>query len=88
MRIGYLVAHRIQRKGDDNFVPQVRRDHVILLGNLSYDFHPELGGAMIDLEDDSRFLEIYNLCFMELNRDAGMATFYTSKKKQKYWIQA
>jgi alanyl-tRNA synthetase len=37
---------------------------------IYYDFKPELGDERIDLEDDSRFLEIYNLVFMELNRDS------------------
>ncbi|MEL7474727.1 MAG: alanine--tRNA ligase [Cyanobacteria bacterium J06555_12] len=37
---------------------------------IYYDFKPEEGDKDIDLEDDSRFLEIYNLVFMELNRDA------------------
>jgi alanyl-tRNA synthetase len=35
---------------------------------IYYDFRPELG---IDLEDDSRFIEFYNLVFMQYNRDAG-----------------
>ncbi len=35
---------------------------------LYYDFHPERGGA-IDLEDDERFIEFYNLVFMQYNRD-------------------
>ena len=37
---------------------------------IYYDFHPELGDAAIDLEDDSRFIEFYNLVFMQFNRDA------------------
>jgi alanyl-tRNA synthetase len=37
---------------------------------LYYDFHPERGLDGADLEDDSRFIEFYNLVFMELNRDA------------------
>ncbi|KAF6257363.1 tRNA synthetases class II (A)-domain-containing protein [Scenedesmus sp. NREL 46B-D3] len=41
---------------------------------LYYDFHPERGqGPEVSLEDDSRFIEFYNLVFMELNRDAGGA---------------
>ncbi|WP_313655563.1 alanine--tRNA ligase, partial [Planktothrix agardhii] len=34
-----------------------------------YDFHPERGEDNIDLEDDSRFIEFYNLVFMQYNRD-------------------
>ena len=35
---------------------------------LYYDFHPERGTAGASLEDDSRFIEFYNLVFMESNR--------------------
>lgn len=35
---------------------------------LYYDFHPERGTAGASLEDDSRFIEFYNLVFMEFNR--------------------
>ena len=38
---------------------------------IYYDFKPELGDDSIDLEDDSRFIEFYNLVFMQYNRDAG-----------------
>ncbi|WP_254988733.1 alanine--tRNA ligase [Cyanobium sp. ATX 6E8] len=37
---------------------------------IYYDFKPELGNDGIDLEDDSRFIEFYNLVFMQYNRDA------------------
>ncbi|MEO1002359.1 MAG: alanine--tRNA ligase [Cyanobacteria bacterium J06638_7] len=37
---------------------------------IYYDFQPERGDDGIDLEDDSRFIEFYNLVFMESNRDA------------------
>ncbi|MGB7565510.1 MAG: alanine--tRNA ligase [Prochlorococcaceae cyanobacterium] len=36
---------------------------------IYYDFKPELGDEGLDLEDDSRFIEFYNLVFMESNRD-------------------
>ncbi len=38
---------------------------------IYYDFKPDLGDDAIDLEDDSRFIEFYNLVFMQYNRDAG-----------------
>jgi alanyl-tRNA synthetase len=38
---------------------------------IYYDFRPELGDDGIDLEDDSRFIEFYNLVFMQYNRDAA-----------------
>ena len=37
---------------------------------LYYDFQPELGTGAIDLEDDNRFIEFYNLVFMQFNRDS------------------
>ena len=37
---------------------------------IYYDFKPELGDNGIDLEDDDRFIEFYNLVFMQYNRDA------------------
>ena len=37
---------------------------------IYYDFNPELGDEGIDLEDDDRFIEFYNLVFMQYNRDA------------------
>jgi alanyl-tRNA synthetase len=38
---------------------------------IYYDFHPERGDDAIDLEDDGRFIEFYNLVFMQYNRDAA-----------------
>jgi tRNA synthetases class II (A) len=35
---------------------------------LYFDFHPERGSEGASLEDDSRFIEFYNLVFMESNR--------------------
>ena len=37
---------------------------------IYYDFTPELGDEGIDLEDDDRFIEFYNLVFMQYSRDA------------------
>ncbi len=37
---------------------------------IYYDFRPEQGDDAIDLEDDTRFIEFYNLVFMQFNRDA------------------
>jgi alanyl-tRNA synthetase len=36
---------------------------------IYYDFHPERGDDNIDLEDDTRFIEFYNLVFMQYNQD-------------------
>ena len=65
-----IPAYRIQRMGDDNFWASGATGPCGPCSEIYYDFHPELGDEHIDLEDDSRFLEIYNLVFMELNRDA------------------
>ena len=37
---------------------------------LYYDFNPERGLKNIDLEDGDRFIEFYNLVFMQYNRDS------------------
>jgi alanyl-tRNA synthetase len=75
-----IPAHRIQRMGDDNFWASGATGPCGPCSEIYYDFHPELGDETMDLEDDSRFLEIYNLVFMELNRDA--AGNLTKLKKQ------
>ena len=47
---------------------------------LYYDFYPERGTNSIDLEDDDRFIEFYNLVFMQHNRDInGNLTDLASK---------
>ncbi|MGF1603915.1 MAG: alanine--tRNA ligase [Thermosynechococcaceae cyanobacterium] len=65
-----IPAHRIQRMGaKDNFWAAGATGPCGPCSELYYDFHPELGDENIDLEDDSRFIEYYNLVFMESNRD-------------------
>ncbi len=66
-----IPAHRIQRMGEaDNFWKSGITGPCGPCSELYYDFHPELGDENIDLEDDSRFIEFYNLVFMQYNRDA------------------
>ncbi|MEA5499715.1 alanine--tRNA ligase [Limnoraphis robusta] len=66
-----IPAHRIQRMGeDDNFWKSGPTGPCGPCSEIYYDFHPELGDDNIDLEDDSRFIEFYNLVFMQYNRDA------------------
>lgn len=66
-----IPAHRIQRMGaDDNFWVSGPTGPCGPCSEIYYDFHPEKGDAQIDLEDDSRFIEFYNLVFMQYNRDA------------------
>ena len=66
-----IAEHRIQRMGEkDNFWKSGITGPCGPCSELYYDFHPELGDEDIDLEDDSRFIEFYNLVFMQYNRDA------------------
>ena len=66
-----IPAHRIQRMGEeDNFWKSGATGPCGPCSELYYDFRPELGDENIDLEDDSRFIEFYNLVFMQYNQDA------------------
>ena len=66
-----IPAHRIQRMGEaDNYWNSGATGPCGPCSELYYDFHPELGDENIDLEDDSRFIEFYNLVFMQYNQDA------------------
>ena len=67
-----IPSHRIQRMGEkDNFWQLGSTGPCGPCSELYYDFHPELGDESIDLEDDSRFIEFYNLVFMQYNQDAA-----------------
>lgn len=69
-QIGVTEA-RIKRMGaDDNFWVSGPTGPCGPCSEIYYDFHPELGDDNIDLEDDTRFIEFYNLVFMQYNRDA------------------
>ena len=62
---------RIKRMGkDDNFWASGPTGPCGPCSEIYYDFHPERGDENIDLNDDSRFIEFYNLVFMQYNRDA------------------
>ncbi|MHC5831810.1 MAG: alanine--tRNA ligase-related protein, partial [Nostoc sp.] len=57
---------RIKRLGeDDNFWVSGPTGPCGPCSEIYYDFHPERGDENIDLEDDSRFIEFYNLVFMQ-----------------------
>ncbi|MBW4674488.1 MAG: alanine--tRNA ligase [Desmonostoc geniculatum HA4340-LM1] len=61
---------RIKRLGeDDNFWASGPTGPCGPCSEIYYDFHPERGDENIDLEDDTRFIEFYNLVFMQYNRD-------------------
>ncbi|MBD2691511.1 alanine--tRNA ligase [Anabaena catenula] len=67
-----VTEKRIKRMGaDDNFWVSGPTGPCGPCSEIYYDFHPELGDDHIDLEDDSRFIEFYNLVFMQYNRDAA-----------------
>lgn len=69
-KIGVPEA-RIKRMGeDDNFWVSGPTGPCGPCSEIYYDFHPEQGDENIDLEDDTRFIEFYNLVFMQYNRDA------------------
>ena len=66
-----ISENRIIRMGEaDNFWKSGPTGPCGPCSELYYDFHPERGDDNIDLEDDSRFIEYYNLVFMQYNRDA------------------
>jgi len=66
-----IPAYRIQRLGEeDNYWKSGPTGPCGPCSEIYYDFHPELGDESIDLEDDTRFIEFYNLVFMEYNQDA------------------
>ncbi|MBP0004306.1 MAG: alanine--tRNA ligase [Cyanobacteria bacterium SBC] len=66
-----IPKHRIQRMGEaDNFWKSGPTGPCGPCSEIYYDFHPEKGDENIDLEDDSRFIELYNLVFMQYNRDS------------------
>ncbi|BCL37741.1 alanine--tRNA ligase [Nostoc sp. MS1] len=70
-QIGVTEA-RIKRMGaDDNFWVSGPTGPCGPCSEIYYDFHPERGDENIDLEDDTRFIEFYNLVFMQYNRDAS-----------------
>lgn len=65
-----IPEHRIQRLDEaDNFWVSGPTGPCGPCSEIYYDFHPELGDDTIDLEDDTRFIEFYNLVFMQYNRD-------------------
>ena len=68
-RVG-VTPRRIVRLGEaDNFWSAGPTGPCGPCSELYFDFHPERGDDTIDLEDDSRFIEFYNLVFMESNRN-------------------
>lgn len=66
-----VPSHRIIKMGeDDNYWKSGPTGPCGPCSEIYYDFHPELGDEKIDLEDDSRFIEFYNLVFMQYNQNS------------------
>jgi alanyl-tRNA synthetase len=69
-RVGVPEKKIIRMGEEDNFWKAGATGPCGPCSEIYYDFHPELGDDHIDLEDDRRFIEFYNLVFMQYNRDA------------------
>ncbi|XP_047941748.1 alanine--tRNA ligase, chloroplastic/mitochondrial isoform X1 [Salvia hispanica] len=64
-----VPANRIKKLGEeDNFWTSGATGPCGPCSEIYYDFHPERGHSDIDLGDDSRFIEFYNLVFMQYNK--------------------
>lgn len=74
-RCAGVPEDRIKRMGAaDNFWSSGATGPCGPCSELYYDLHPERGSSGIDLDDGGRFIEFYNLVFMELNRGADGET--------------
>ncbi|KAM5562689.1 alanine--tRNA ligase, chloroplastic/mitochondrial [Rosa sericea] len=66
--VGVPVEH-VQRMGEeDNFWTSGVTGPCGPCSEIYFDFHPERGYLDADLNDDTRFIEFYNLVFMEFNK--------------------
>jgi len=68
--VGVNPRRIIRMDEEDNFWASGPTGPCGPCSEIYYDFKPELGDDGIDLEDDDRFIEFYNLVFMQSNRDA------------------
>ncbi|TYJ44483.1 hypothetical protein E1A91_A03G228500v1 [Gossypium mustelinum] len=66
--VGVPVDHIKRMGADDNFWMSGATGPCGPCSEIYYDFHPERGTADMDLGDDTRFIEFYNLVFMEYNK--------------------
>ena len=69
--IGIKPNRIIQLDEKDNFWSSGATGPCGPCSELYYDFYPEKGLKNIDLEDGNRFIEFYNLVFMQYNRDSN-----------------
>ncbi len=76
-----LDPHRVVPMGEaENFWSAGPTGPCGPCSELYYDLQPEKGDEDINLEDDERFIEFYNLVFMESNRNAdGILTPLANK---------
>ncbi|KAK9677495.1 hypothetical protein RND81_11G146800 [Saponaria officinalis] len=64
-----VPVEQIKKMGEeDNFWSSGATGPCGPCSELYYDFHPERGCSDVDLGDDTRFIEFYNLVFMQYNR--------------------
>ncbi len=68
--IGILPERIIKLDEKDNFWSSGKTGPCGPCSELYYDFNPEKGLQNIDLEDGNRFIEFYNLVFMQYNRES------------------
>ena len=68
--VGVAPEKIIRMDEDDNFWSSGSTGPCGPCSEIYYDFKPELGLVDIDLEDDTRFIEFYNLVFMQYNRNS------------------
>ncbi len=69
--IGIVSERIIKLDEKDNFWSSGKTGPCGPCSELYFDFHPEKGLQNIDLEDGNRFIEFYNLVFMQYNRDSN-----------------
>ncbi|XP_068656251.1 alanine--tRNA ligase, chloroplastic/mitochondrial [Aristolochia californica] len=64
-----VPMERIKKMGEeDNFWTSGITGPCGPCSEIYYDFHPERGYTNVDLGDDTRFIEFYNLVFMQYNK--------------------
>ncbi|XP_031283461.1 alanine--tRNA ligase, chloroplastic/mitochondrial [Pistacia vera] len=67
-QVGIPIERIIRMGEDDNFWTSGATGPCGPCSEIYYDFHPERGYSNVDLGDDTRFIEFYNLVFMQYNK--------------------
>ncbi len=68
--VGVNSQRIIRMDEEDNFWTSGPTGPCGPCSELYFDFQPELGNQEIDLNDDNRFIEFYNLVFMQYNKNS------------------